>query len=410
MLNRPGSTTLQVAALIAITVLAVAGFSAHAVRPERAPGLVVHEWGTFTSAAGADGQAVEWRPLSGPSDLPCFVTMLSPYSQYKTAVAANQLDAIRATVRMETPVLYFYAPEVQTVSVNVRFPKGLITEWYPRAEVPAVPAPVRLLEQNGQIDWRAVSITPSAAPAFKVEDGASHYYAARATDAAPVRVGADAEKFLFYRGLASFPVPIAARSLDQRRIALENNGAREFRHLILFENRNGKLGYTIIDRLSDRAVVKAPELSATFASLRRDLEALLVEHGLYPREAAAMVETWRDSWFEEGTRLLYVVPPASVDEILPLRVTPSPEQVARVFVGRLEIFTPTTLEDVERAIRSTDLKTLIKYGRFVDPIIGVIQAKGGLARDDDQRRIDAALRLVAAADTPERQCPTASTK
>jgi hypothetical protein len=404
MLNRSGSTTILVAVSILIAAFAAAGFSAAAGRPDRSPGLVVHEWGTFTSVAGADGQAVEWRPLSGPSDLPCFVTMLSPYSGFKVSRGSDQLSAIRATVRMETPVLYFYAPQQQEVSVNVRFPQGLITEWYPRAQVPPVNAPVRLLNQTGQIDWRQVAITPSATPAFKVEEGESHYYAARDTDAAPIRVGNDAEKFLFYRGLASFPVPITARALDRRSIVLGATGADEFRSLILFENRGGKLGYRVIDRLAGEAVVRSPELTGTFASLRRDLESLLVAHGLYPREAAAMVETWRDSWFEEGTRLLYIVPPAAVDGILPLAVTPAPERIARVFVGRLEVFTPVTLEDVERAIRSTDLKTLIKYGRFVDPIIGVIHANGGLGHDDDQRRIDAALRLVAAADTPERQC------
>ncbi len=35
--------------------------------------LVVHEWGTFTSIAGRDGVALDWRPLNGPSDLPKFV-------------------------------------------------------------------------------------------------------------------------------------------------------------------------------------------------------------------------------------------------------------------------------------------------------------------------------------------------
>ena len=34
---------------------------------------IVHEWGTFTSIAGKDGVALEWRPLNGPSDLPKFV-------------------------------------------------------------------------------------------------------------------------------------------------------------------------------------------------------------------------------------------------------------------------------------------------------------------------------------------------
>lgn len=401
MLNRSGSTVLSATAFVLVTVLAAAGFARSAA--PSADGLVVHEWGTFTSVAGVDGQAVEWRPLSGPSDLPCFVTMLSPLAIYKTATGSTQLSGIRATVRMETPVLYFYGPREQTVSVNVRFPQGLITEWYPRAEVPAVNAPIRLTQQTGQIDWRQVTITPGADPAFLVEDGASHYYAARATDAAPVRVGGDAEKFLFYRGLASFQVAIAARSIGDRTLVLEN-AAAPVRGLLLFENRGGRMGYRVLDRLEGAAQVTAPDLNHDFASLRRELESLLVAHGLYPREAAAMVETWRDSWFEEGTRLLYIVPPAMVDEILPLRITPAPERVTRVFVGRLEIFTPATLRDVERAIRATDLKTLVKYGRFIDPIVGVIQAQGGLAADADQRRIDAALRLVAAADTPEKTC------
>ena len=36
-------------------------------------GLVVHEWGTFTSVAAEDGTAVDWVPQQGPRDLPCFV-------------------------------------------------------------------------------------------------------------------------------------------------------------------------------------------------------------------------------------------------------------------------------------------------------------------------------------------------
>jgi len=36
-------------------------------------GLTAHEWGTFTSIAGDKGQAVEWFPLTGSTDLPAFV-------------------------------------------------------------------------------------------------------------------------------------------------------------------------------------------------------------------------------------------------------------------------------------------------------------------------------------------------
>ena len=88
-------------------------------------GLVVHEWGTFTSVAGQDGFAEEWVPPQGPRELPCFVNRLP----------SNIKGWMPATVRMETPVIYFYSPEEKTVDVRVRFRRGLITEWYPRASV-----------------------------------------------------------------------------------------------------------------------------------------------------------------------------------------------------------------------------------------------------------------------------------
>ena len=86
-------------------------------------GLVVHEWGTFTSVAAEDGTAVDWVPQQGPRDLPCFVDRV----QY------NIKGWLPARVRMETPVLYFYSTDENAVDVRVRFPQGIITEWYPRA-------------------------------------------------------------------------------------------------------------------------------------------------------------------------------------------------------------------------------------------------------------------------------------
>ena len=51
---------------------------------------------------------------------------------------------LASTVRMETPVIYFYAEQETTVSVDVQFRQGLITEWYPSATVtPASPVPPR---------------------------------------------------------------------------------------------------------------------------------------------------------------------------------------------------------------------------------------------------------------------------
>src|SRR6266404_514668 len=107
---------------IAVTVLVGAE-----LKTGTAP-LVTHEWGTFTSVAREDGTAVEWAPLLGPGDLPCFVTRDQQIRKV----------ALRGLVRMETPVLYFYAQQPATLSIHVDFPHGLITEWYPNP-LPAAP-------------------------------------------------------------------------------------------------------------------------------------------------------------------------------------------------------------------------------------------------------------------------------
>src|SRR5260370_989227 len=83
------------------------------------PDLTVHEWGTFTAIAGKDGRAVEWAPLTGSTDLPRFVEHLSD---------ANFKIGLRGTIRMETPVLYFYSPRDVSVSAKVAFSRGLITK------------------------------------------------------------------------------------------------------------------------------------------------------------------------------------------------------------------------------------------------------------------------------------------
>lgn len=104
-----------------------------------------------------------------------------------------------------------------------------------------------------------------------------------------------------------------------------------------------------------------------------ELEAILVERGLYPDEANAMVATWRDSWFEEGSRLIYIVPSGFIDNVLPLAIDPAPARIARVFVGRIEIVTPATARAVETAVASNDEATLNKYGRFLEPILQTVR-------------------------------------
>src|SRR5262245_15610720 len=66
----------------------------------------VHEWGTFTTVSAADGSARMWNPFAGPSELPTFV-----YSDARLGGMFRQCGSkcSAALVRMETPVIYFYA-------------------------------------------------------------------------------------------------------------------------------------------------------------------------------------------------------------------------------------------------------------------------------------------------------------
>ena len=347
------------------------------------PGLIAHEWGTFTSVAGQDGKAVEWSPLSLPIDLPNFVEHFS-YLGFKLG--------LRGTVRMETPVLYFYSPRDLTLSVHVDFSRGLITEWYPHAVATAPPGgvnPMSLHEMkgNGSITWDSVSLKPGATAEFPRDawyNGNSnsqggHYYMARSTSATPLSVHTDAgdqpEKFLFYRGVAAFAPPLSASLNAQGDLRVKNLSFDEIPDLILFERRGDRLGYRVLHGLQKGAVMQPPQLNDGLDSLYSDMEQILEAQGLYQDEAHAMVQTWSDSWFEEGSRLFYIVPRHFVDTILPLSVTPAPSQTVRVFVGRMEIVSPATQKAVQAALAANDQAALGKYGRFLEPIMSVIEAR-----------------------------------
>jgi hypothetical protein len=320
--------------------------------------VTVHEWGTFTSVAGSNGESVSWAPLEASSDLPCFVHKLgSGFGKY-----------VPGLVRMETPVDYFYALAPTKVSVHVDFPTGSITEWYPKAINP---------EPNGTINWTDLTIQPGANPTLTTTKDPSRYYAARATDAATVQAGDESEKFLFYRGMANFKVPIEP-AVDGNGVRIHNNGAEPILLVILFENQKGRIGYRVERNVTDTALLYAPELDVSLDGLRAELTAALEQSGLYPKEAAAMIETWRDSWFEEGMRVIYLMPRATVDKVLPLKISPAPKEVQRVFVGRAEVLSPWTDHTIRTAMETGDTKTLDKFGRFLSPFLTQIRAKGAL--------------------------------
>ena len=356
--------------------------------------LIVHEWGTFTSIAGKDGVTLEWRPLNGPPDLPKFVhTIQGGDGGFRNTPKAN----LPAVVRMETPVIYFYSNNEMDVSVKVDFPKGKITEWYPNA---------RLVKTG--IDWGRFKVMPGAALNLPVEYSASHYFAARETDSAPIQVcrtdgkPAQQEKFLFYRGVGTFDLPLSVKLVGNK-ILLKNLSQNEIGRLIIFNNRDGKIGYRILDAFTGEAESERPTLDGNIDLMISELKQTLIASGLYEKEAEAMIKTWRTSWFEAGLRVFYLLPRATTDAVLPIEIDPKPAQLTRVLVGRAELITPEMERSVQKqvmmlgnpspAVREQARLTIRKYGRFSEPILKSIleNERNGLMR----KRIEGLINSTA---------------
>jgi len=332
--------------------------------------LVVHEWGTFTSIAGKDGLALEWRPLNGSADLPKFVHTMQDGRGLRHGPTKADLTTL---VRMETPVIYFYTKREMDITAEVKFPKGRITEWYPQARSVAA-----------GINWGSLKLAPDAAFNLPVDSSNNHYYAARETDSAPVQLcgtngrPVEQEKFLFYRGAGSFELPISVK-LTNDRLDLANRSKEEISRLIIFENRNGRVGYRVLDHFSGETAIERSQLDKDVEAVIRDLRQVLVSSGLYEKEADAMIKTWRDSWFEEGMRIFYILPRGITDSTLPLQIDPRPAELVRVLVGRTEVITPemenavkrqvSMLSDASPKVREQASLAIQKLGRFYEPIL-----------------------------------------
>jgi hypothetical protein len=396
--------------LFLIAVIGFGGLATTFIKPQtevaavaepKPSDLVVHEWGTFTTIAGKNGVALDWRPLNGPSDLPRFVYSRTSGNGYRGTYDVKGKGDL-ARVRMETPVIYFYTKEAMDVAVSVGFPEGKVTEWYPQASVVNAAAGrnktggfVNGTKASG-ITWGTIRLLPDETPDYLREAEDSHYYPARETDSVPVQVcNADQtkiekEKFLFYRGIGNFALPLKVRLAHDKvilgtiedKFGPKSNPGRSITGAILFENRGGRIGYQVVPFISGDTPVDRPVLNRSIADVYAELEKTLILQGLYEKEARAMIETWKDSWFEEGLRLLYILPRMSTDEVLPLNVSPRPKETVRVLVGRAEVITPemeraakeqvNLLRSSSAVTRSDAARVLKKYGRFYEPVLKII--------------------------------------
>ncbi len=368
-----------------------------------------HEWGTFTSVQGGNGNLLSWHPLQS-SELPTFVysTKAIPFAVSKTGLVTLQ--------RLETPVIYFYAKEPMKVDVDVSFPKGFITEWYPQLTTlnPTHPVPQGsdlFVQQESRAIWHDLDIFPDVKNSTLLgtnqlpqDSAGSHYFAARATSANFVRANiatnntTELEKFIFYRGAGSFKTPLRVTLDTNNVVTVENTGAQALAHLFLLNIHDDQGAFAVLDELASSNSVQWQQLSDTggehwnrFAlpqfktELASQVQAALISAGLYSDEAQAMVNTWKDTWFtDDGVRVLYLLPRPWTDEILPLALTPPPAELTRVMVGRAEVITPdvTTnlfqlLSTAQSGNTNSQAQAVSEFkhlGRFADPALSLALA------------------------------------
>lgn len=376
-------------------------------------GFVVHEWGTDTIVVGSDG-SLQRGLHHEEEDLPPFV-----YDRVKSAAALGATPSV--TIKMETPVTYFYSEKPLSAEVSVSFPRGVMTQWYPQVigfspaiaaagsielQMPAVPAsvadPALDLDfpfrtdycrekystlHDGRLDWGKVEVLPRDALPPGVPDAPLDRFTfgyARQVAANALRAGTgEGERFLFYRGLGEFDLPVTVQAGADRALSLSNAYSEPMGRVFLLnvDAERGAFsehaeGIAAGGHLDDRAPsLEGAETLSDYAERLGDrVTDALDDSGLFHDEAQAMVNTWKRQWFRTpGIRLLYLIPQTWTDQSIPLNVTPAPDQKLRVMLIRVEVITPEQEASDVSALQATDASVasiqahFSALGRFAEP-------------------------------------------
>ena len=401
------ATILRSAALLA----ALAGAAAAQDSPAPPPpaNYVVHEWGTFTSMVGTDGIVLEGLHHEEEA-LPKFVHQLHTIASFGTSV--SKLPASRVTQKMETPVIYFHSDEARPVSVQVWFDKGLMTQFYPLPNE-VYPPLGKALQQRVDMskidgsflrwDIDVLARGASAEPAVPQVGAEDPWAFARQTSANLVRTRPEAdsparpetEHYLFYRGLGRWQPKVRVAAGGNGKAVFHNDLAGRIPFCLLLEigEHGGRFttGGAVAPGGKHSFDLGQTPWQTDREQLARQVGAAvlqaLVADGLYLDEARAMVATWSRSWFRrDGARVLWLLPRAQVDTVLPLHLDPQPKELVRTLVGRLEFITPEAQQAVERALddlaqkdaglRRRGASHLVALDRFLEPHLRNVEANG----------------------------------
>lgn len=375
-------------------------------------GLVVHEWGTFLAMSGSDGVTLDGM-YHEEHALPPFVH----------ARSKDQLHMRSVSLKGETPVVYFYTDRRQDINVCVQFPQGIWTQWYPQAAMvaPGLAATHTERPEHGRICWNLEVVPPSYSilsgelPATQ-SDALWNY--ARQVDADYVQTHdspglekpRETERFIFYRGLGRANLPLHVSSADGGTLKLGSLPGSVLKHLFVIRVENGMANFRYVPSLTagesiTRAIPSmqgATDIASFSGRIGQDLADRLTDSGLYRKEAEAMVNTWRKSYFEsDGVRVLFVLPQQWTESFIPMDVSPKPAKLVRVMVGRTELLTPEREARAEAAIKNLNSKDasvreqafsyLRAQGRYIEPVVNRVLRS---TQDESTRRVCKALLLT----------------
>ena len=361
--------------------------------------LVVHEWGTFTALQNERGEQLGGINIDD-EPVPKFVHNLNPYvlqSSYALREVFSKGAPQRhpfVTVRLETPVIYFYPPKSQRgpiqADVDVSFRGGWLTEFYPNAMAVAPGLKENSFEFGaitpqtvGRLSWRNLTIgTDRSGPPTD-----EHVWTTpRQTEATPVATPeGEAEKYLFYRGVGNFKAPLSiSHNTDAAQLSIRGNfsemlaageqakingawlvhirsdGRTAFRRIEPF-NATSDAG-AVLTTLSSR-FEESDYKAIHVEQLRQQMYESLVAEGLFEDEAYAMLRTWDRAYFQKpGLRVFFTVPRQWTDFRLPLQIT-APAEIKRVMMGRIELISPE-----QRALLDRLGQTAISDGSWVKEI------------------------------------------
>jgi hypothetical protein len=193
----------------------------------------------------------------------------------------------------------------------------------------------------------------------------------------------ESERFLFYRGLGEFDLPVKIQAEDGGKIKLTNGYSEAVGQVFLlnvnlehgaFAEHSAGIakGGSLEDTVP--SLEGAPSVDEYAAQLSDAVTRALDATGLYHDEAIAMVNTWRRQWFRTpGVRALYLLPQSWTDASIPLSVGPKPDVTLRVMLIRAELITKEQESADVTSVSAFDtdppsaVAHFMELGRFAEP-------------------------------------------